>query len=348
MAGESRSAAQLKEYDNNSIVQSSVSESQKEEKATEKSLTDVIDEALPSVVGISAKNSSDDDDTWNMGSGVIVSEKGYIITNHHVVGSSPKKIEVTLYDGSVENGELVWSDKALDLAAVKIGGASLKAAKLGESENLKVGEDVIAIGNPLSLQFERSVTKGIVSATGRTITVNSDGQSMYMEDLIQTDASINPGNSGGPLLNSAGEVVGINTIRVQDAEGMGFAVPINICEGVISSLEESGSFETPYLGLYAYTAQTAKYLKKKEISSNGLFVISLDVKGPAYEAGIRYGDIIEEADGQKVSDMIGLRRVLFSKKSGEDIVLGVISKGTEKEFHVKVGSMNYSYAGVNQ
>lgn len=348
-AGEYYTKSQIPSAAEQVNVRSAETEIPQADDESEKSITDIIEESLPSVVGISAKNNSaDSDDTWNMGSGVIVSSMGYIITNQHVVGDSPKRISVTLYDGSVKEGKLIWSDKSLDIAAVKIDGNMPSVAKIGESDNIKVGEDVIAIGNPLSLQFERSVTKGIVSATGRTITVSSDGESMYMEDLIQTDASINPGNSGGPLINSKGEVIGINTIRVQEAEGMGFAVPINICESVIASLEETGSFETPYLGLYAYTSLTAKYLKKKEVESDGLFVVSLDRKGPAYSAGVRYGDVIVSANGERVTTMLALRRILFSVKKGEDISLIINSGGAEKEVVIKVGTMNYAYSGVNQ
>lgn len=313
----------------------------------DESLPDVVEKVLPTVVGIEAtagRNSSQ----VSLGSGVIVSDMGYVVTNQHVVGSNPYRIDVTLQDGSIRQGTLCWSDKSLDVAVVKFEGSVPAVAKMGEYTTVRVGEDVFAIGNPLSLQFERSVTKGIVSALNRTITISSEDSVMYMEDLIQTDASINPGNSGGPLMNKKGEVIGINTVRVQSAEGMGFAIPINICESVIENLETKGEYETPYLGLYAYTSQTAKYLKKDNSSQEGLFVISLDANGPAYEYGIKYGDVISEINNVRVDSMLQLRRELFKCNIGDEITLTVVSGRTKKDVIVKVGKMKRDYTGANQ
>ncbi|MBR5535097.1 MAG: trypsin-like peptidase domain-containing protein [Clostridia bacterium] len=313
----------------------------------EESFPDVVEKVLPSVVGIEAVRRGSEN-TVSLGSGVIVSDMGFVITNHHVVGDKPYKIDVTLYDGTIKDGELCWSDRSLDVAVVKFEGEVPAVARMGEYESIRVGEDVFAIGNPLSLQFERSVTKGIVSAKNRTISIDDDKGKLYMEDLIQTDASINPGNSGGPLMNNFGEVIGINTVRVTSAEGMGFAVPVNICENVISALEEDGKFETPYLGLYAYTAQTAKYLRGERPPSDGLYVISLDVKGPAYEGGIRYGDIITGINGVKVKSMLELRRELFKYNRGDEIALSVVTRKDEKEITVTVDKLDNIYSGANQ
>ncbi len=323
--------------------------STEENKNHENTLPDVIDKALPTVVGISASMKIRGGYSQSLGSGVVLSQMGYIATNQHVVGDNPVDINVTLFDGSVRKGELIWSDKALDIAVVKIDEGRVGIAKMGNSENLRVGEDVFAIGNPLSLQFERSVTKGIVSALNRTITINSEDNVLYMEDLIQTDASINPGNSGGPLMNVEGEVVGINTIRVQSAEGMGFAVPVNIFAGIIKSLEQTGEFKTPYLGLFAYTSQTAKYLKKDKYGKNeGLFVVSLDNNGPSYKNGIRYGDIIVGINGKKVESMLGLRTELFMHEVGENITLNIIRGSKEKDIVIQCGEMSSNYFGANQ
>lgn len=312
----------------------------------EEDFTDVVARALPTVVGIEARGRVTSD--GSMGSGVIMSELGYIVTNQHVVGDNPSLIAVTLYDGSIREGRLCWSDKTLDVAVVKIEGNIPAVALMGEYESVRVGEDVFAIGNPLSLQFERSVTKGIVSAVNRTITINSGDTVVYMEDLIQTDASINPGNSGGPLMNRFGEVIGINTVRVQSAESMGFAVPVNICESVIDALEKTGEFETPYLGLYAYTSQTAKYLKKENGTENGLFVISLDKDGPSYKSGIKYGDMITRINNVAVNNMLKLRRELFKYRDGEKIVLSIVSDGRLNDVEVTLGKMKSGYLGTNQ
>ena len=309
--------------------------------SNDEAFTSVVARVLPTVVGIESESRYNRGEV-SLGSGVIVSHMGYIITNHHVVGDEPYKITVTLSDGTVEKGMLCWSDKSLDLAVVKID------AKMGEYKALMVGEDVFAIGNPLSLQFERSVTKGIVSAKNRTISLNDGENVLYMEDLIQTDASINPGNSGGPLMNKKGEVVGINTIRVSTAEAMGFAIPVNICESVIAALEETGDYKTPYLGLYAYTAQTARYLKGDAPPYDGLYVISLDVNAPAYKGGMRYGDIITMINDVKVSSMLELRRELFKYRAEDEITLTVISQGKEKILDITLENMDEDYYGVNQ
>ena len=298
---------------------------------------DMLEDALESVVGISSADasSSREDDTWYMGSGVLVSSDGYIITNHHVIGARPKRIVVTLHNGDVTEGTTVWSESSLDLAIVKIDGEGYTCSKLGDAKTLRVGESVVAIGNPLSLQFQRTVTAGIVSALGRNISIeNEDGTSSYMEDLIQTDASINPGNSGGPLLNDNGEVVGINTIKVSSAEGMGFAVPVNVCIPIMKRLRTTGSFRTPYLGLYAYTPATARYLEENENIKQGLFVAKLDTKGPAFDAGIRYGDIITAVEGTEVNSMLTLREELYKKQSGEKITLEIIRDGNMQKITI--------------
>lgn len=305
---------------------------------TAPTLSDVIEAALPSVVGVSSSGPADAaGSTYYMGSGVIATDDGYIITNQHVIGAGSGRIAVTLMSGSTREAREIWSDSALDLAVIKIDGERYSPAALGDAEALRVGDSVIAIGNPLSMQFERTVTAGIISALNRTITVDSSG---IMEDLIQTDASINPGNSGGPLINSAGEVIGINTIKVSSAEGMGFAVPINLCVPVIDRIRRSGEFHTPYLGLYAHTAEAARYLGTGSGFSRGLYVARLDSGGPAFEAGLRYGDIIMYADGSEVNTMLALRRQLFAHQPGESIRISYMRDGTLREAAVTLAAAN--------
>lgn len=292
------------------------------ETQTVKSAEDMLEHALKSVVGISSADHTETESQqiMYMGSGVLVSEDGYIITNHHVIGARPRRIEVTLSDGKTAQGKTVWSDAALDLAVVKIPGSGYVYSEMGDAKQLRVGESVMAIGNPLSMQFERTVTAGIVSAVGRSIDVeNENGESYYMEDLIQTDASINPGNSGGPLLDSHGRIVGINTVKVSTAEGMGFAVPVNVCVPVIQSLRTKGEFITPYLGLYAYTPAAARYFGNKETIAEGLFVAQLDPNGPAFKSGLRYGDVIMEINGKKITTMLDLREELYNFQSGDTV-----------------------------
>lgn len=334
----------------NTQVAQHVAVSEKETVSYEQdeSFPDVVEGVLPTVVGVEATFNRSSGGGVSLGSGVIVSDMGYVITNHHVVGDNPSRIDITLYDSSIKKGKLCWSDKSLDVAVIRFDGYVPAVAKMGEYKNVRVGEDVFAIGNPLSLQFERSVTKGIVSAVNRTITIEDEHGVMYMEDLIQTDASINPGNSGGPLMNKNGEVIGINTVRVQSAEGMGFAVPVNICESVIERLETTGSFETPYLGLFAYTAQTAKYLKRDNTTREGLFVMSLDAKGPAYKSGIRYGDMITAINSKSVTSMFELRRELFKHKEGDNITLTIVSGRMKSDVEVTLEHMSSNYTGGEQ
>jgi len=256
-----------------------------------------------------------------------------------VIGARPERIEVTLHSGETLEGKTVWSESSLDLAIVKIEGKNYPYCKLGDAMNLKVGERVYAIGNPLSMQFQRTVTEGIVSALERSISIeNEDGEQSYMEDLIQTDASINPGNSGGPLINTRGEVIGINTVKVSSAEGMGFAVPINTCVPVIARLQQMGRFKTPYLGLYAYTPAAARYLGVAENMEEGLFVAKLDTDGPAFESGIRYGDIVTAINGKEVKNMLSLRQELYKWQSGDLVEIELMRKGFVKKVTVRLAS----------
>ena len=177
----------------------------------------MLDNAVNSVVGISKiKNTgssifnTDSASELGLGTGIIVSDSGYILTNWHVAGNRYSSCYVTLDDGSVNNGSVVWSDDVLDIAIVKINAKGLKYLKLGDSDGIKLGDPVYAIGNPIGIEFQRTVTAGIISGLNRSIKLSEDGVDSYMDDLVQTDATINPGNSGGPLINAAGEVVRYN------------------------------------------------------------------------------------------------------------------------------------------
>lgn len=253
------------------------------------------------------------------GSGVVVSSDGYILTNNHVAGGKSNRIVVSFADGRNVDGEVVWSDPVLDLAAVKVNLTGLTPLRLGDASKLEVGEHAIAIGNPLGLDFQRSVTSGIISALNRTISIETETGTNYMEDLIQTDASINPGNSGGPLLNSKGEVIGINTVKVTSAEGMGFAIPINITKPVMDKLVSTGKFEEPYMGMFAYDGNIIPYVDGEAKLKEGIYVAHVDGSGPAHKAGIREGCIIRQVDGQKIDTMMQLRTYIYSKSPGDTI-----------------------------
>jgi len=311
-------------------------------------ITDIIEDVKTSVVGVSSAAREEstrifdvrNTETWSMGSGVILTDDGYILTNHHVIGDEPSKMVVTLSDGDAYFARHIWSEPALDLAVIKIDKTGLNPAKLGDTSTLKVGQNVIAIGNPLSLQFERTVTSGIISALNRAISVSSDGVNNYMENLIQTDASINPGNSGGPLVDMEGNVIGINTIKVTSAEGMGFAIPIDIIKPVIKNIIKDGYYNTPYVGIYAYDKRTYKYVTQKQDVADGLFIVELDTNGPAYLAGIRVGDVILEFNRVKVLTMMDLREELFSLKPGDTVNIKILRDGGVMDFNVVLGFRN--------
>lgn len=219
-------------------------------KEKSKEIADMVEEVTSCVVGISKiKNAGetiflkDGTSQLGLGTGVIVTEDGYILSNEHVTGAKYSNCYVTLEDGRSFSANVVWSDSNIDLSICKINAKNLKYASLGDSENVRVGEIVYAIGNPIGFEFQRTVTSGIISALNRTIRIDENNTTTYMEDLIQTDATINPGNSGGPLINPDGNIVGINTVKIESAEGMGFAVPINIVKPIIESYQKEGKFE---------------------------------------------------------------------------------------------------------
>ena len=303
----------------------------------------VAKSASPGVVGISVlkvdgKSVFDTDlsERWGVGSGVIVSDNGYILTNHHVAGGKNKRLIVSLADGRNLDGVTKWSDPILDLAVVKINASNLTPISLGDANTLEVGEPAIAIGNPLGLQFQRTVTSGIVSALNRTIRIDTEAGTNYMEDLIQTDASINPGNSGGPLLNSKGQVVGINTVKVESAEAIGFAIPINVAVPIIRKFVDKGEFNEPYIGVFAYDREIIPYLDSNIKIENGIYVANVDEAGPAYKSGIRVGCIIKQADGNDMNTMLEIRTYMYSRNPGDTINITHIEKGTNRSITVPI------------
>jgi S1-C subfamily serine protease len=206
---------------------------------------------------------------------------------------------------------VLWQDSALDLALIRVDATGLPYAELGDSDRVSVGDIAVAIGSPLGLRFQRTVTSGVISALNRSLMVGSEGEEVIMEDLIQTDASINPGNSGGPLLNSRGQVIGINSAKASEAEGIGFAVPINIAKPIIKQVVEKGSFRPMYLGIDGYDREIAGYHNSDIDIQKGIYVIRVHNNTPASAAGIREGDIILELDGQPLDSMIKMRSILF-------------------------------------
>lgn len=297
----------------------------------------VAKKAMNSVVGITTKSVVDyyfgEKEIEGTGSGIIIDSNGYILTNSHVVGDgNAKEISVLFENGDKKAGNVLWYDNALDLAIVKVDETGLPVATLGDSDKLEVGEPAIAIGNPLGLEFQRSVTSGIISGLHRAIKIDENN---VIEDLIQTDASINPGNSGGPLLNAKGEVVGINTAKIQSAEGLGFSIPINVVKPIAKQVIKEGTFKTVFIGITGVEVEV--YERQLGIDLNadkGVIVIEVSPNSPASKAGLMSGDIIEKIDGQDIETMNQLKKILYKYNKGDSAKLTISRNGSKKNVKI--------------
>lgn len=269
------------------------------------------------------------------GSGVIFDPSGLIVTNHHVIKGA-KEIAVSLADGRSVPGRVLGSDPATDLAVVKIDEANLPTAVFGDSDKNMVGEPVVAIGNPLGLEFKGSVTAGIISALNRSLDV---GERTFR--LIQTDAAINPGNSGGALANADGMVIGINSAKINanGVEGIGFAIPINVAKKVINSILETGKVARPYLGVAMMDKDLAARYGYDVRLDRGVLVVRLDSEGPAYKGGLRAEDIIIALNGKPINSIKELRAILDSTEIGSNMDLQVLRNTRQINLKVKVGEM---------
>jgi serine protease Do len=272
----------------------------------------------------------------SLGSGFIVSDDGYILTNNHVVDKADE-VTVTLLDKEEFKAKIVGTDPKTDIALIKISAnKKLPYVMLGDSEKLEVGEWVVAIGNPFGLGH--TVTAGIVSAKGRII-----GSGPY-DDFIQTDASINPGNSGGPLFNLKGEVVGINTAIIQGGQGIGFATPIQLAKSILEQLKEKGKVTRGWLGVYIQSLTPDVAEKLGVAGSHGALVSDVTKDGPAAKAGIRSGDVIVAFNGKDIKDERDLPTVVAATKPGTKVDVKVIRDGKEKTISVTVAEMKLETA----
>lgn len=268
----------------------------------------------------------------NLGSGVIISSEGYILTNQHVAGEKYSTCYITLKNGVTCNAVVVWASDDLDLAIIKVNMKELPEAILGDSDDVRIGSNAYAIGNPVGYELQRTVTFGIISGTNRTIKVEDEEKKSYLEGLIQTDATINQGNSGGPLINSNGEVIGITTLKIDDADGIGFAIPINIVKPILKKLLETGEFDEPYLGISGYDKDAIPYLSSNINFENGIYVEEVDEWGPLKDSKLKKGDIIEKIDGIEIDSMNQLKEYVYSKNVGDIVMLTV--KKNNKTFEI--------------
>jgi S1-C subfamily serine protease len=299
----------------------------------------VTEKAMPSVVGITTTTINRNNyfaipqESQGVGTGFIVKSNGYILTNSHVVSDGQAAdVNVLFNDGTNMKGKVLWNDASLDLAVVKVEKTGLVEADLGDSDKVRIGDIAIAIGNPLGFEFQRTVTSGIVSGKNRSINLNGT----YMEDLIQTDASINSGNSGGPLINKNGEVIGINTIKVESAEGIGFAIPVNQIKPILEKIKETGEFREVYLGIRGYDKEMISSIDSTIRLKKGIYVYEVERNSPAEKAGIEENDIILSIQNEEIETMCGLREVLYSKNVGEVVNMTLIRNSIPLSINVKL------------
>lgn len=316
----------------------------------EADLAELVEKTSPTVVSIVTSQVSGQgffqQEVEGAGTGIVISEDGYILTNKHVI-SEARSVQVVMSDGTRHSDvTVVGGDPLNDIAFLKIKNVSdLKVATLGDSGAMRVGQDVIAIGNSLG-QYQNTVTSGIVSGLGRPVTAASSELNSRVEsltDLLQTDAAINPGNSGGPLINSAGQVVGINTAIAADAQGIGFAIPINAAKGMIRGVIANGKVEKAYLGVQ-YVAITPDVRTQYKLSvDQGALVRSgsgsaVESNGPADKAGIKDGDIITKVNEKSVGNQGGLGSLVAEFMPGEKVTLTIIRDGKEQQKTLTLGA----------
>jgi len=311
------------------------------------------DKVSPSVVSVISKQVYQDVfgrtlEADGAGTGFVITSDGLIITNKHVVSSEETEYTVVMADGKSYDAEVKSRDPYNDLAVLKIDAKNLPVVDLGDSDQMQVGQWVVAVGNALG-QYNNTVTAGIVSAKNRDVetTATSSSAAETLSDMLQTDAAINPGNSGGPLVNLAGQVVGINTAIASDAQGIGFAIPINTAKSAIESIKNTGKIVRPYLGV-RYVAVTKDIAEQNNLSyeygaivirGSGIGQVAVVPSSPADKAGIVENDIILEVDGERVDADTTLLSLIQKYKVGDKVELKISSKGTEKTVNVTLEEM---------
>jgi serine protease Do len=302
---------------------------------------DVVKKVSPSVVSITTESTASSFfgpvQQSGAGTGIIISSDGLILTNKHVASDVNGTYAVFTADGKqYKNAKLVAQDPVNDIAFLRIQAHGLKAAELGDSGNLQVGQQVVAIGNALG-QFQNTATQGIISGLGRPIVAGGGGEAPEsLQDLIQTDAAINPGNSGGPLVNLTGQVIGLNTAVAGGAQNIGFSIPINEVKPAIDSVQSKGRVVRPYLGV-RYVAITKEYASSNNLPvSDGAYVTgdqqnpAIVAGSPAEKAGLKDGDIITKIDGQAIDTNHTLTAIIGQKKVGDKVTL-TINRGGKSQ-----------------
>ncbi len=302
----------------------------------ENQITDAVEKLSESVVSIDSVRVARDFTSGfvpveGKGSGVIIDPRGYVVANNHVIDGAAK-VQIHLKDGRTLLGEVVGSDPATDVATVKVESENLPAANLGDSEKLKVGQIVLAIGNTLGLQGGPTVSLGVVSALGRPL----PGADFIFEGLVQTDTAINPGNSGGPLADLNGSVIGINTAMIPFAQGVGFAMPVNTVKWVTSQILETGRVVRPWLGISGANLNPALARRYDIPAETGVLVVEVEPRGPAYQAGLRVGDVLVKVGLQEVKQMKDVIVALSKLQVDQEVELSVIRLGVRRKIILRL------------
>ncbi|WP_462247044.1 S1C family serine protease [Parvimonas micra] len=310
----------------------------------------VAQKSMQSVVGITTVGVSEDmfstqKQTKGLGSGVIVSKEGYILTNNHVVDpSKTKSVTVILSDGTKRKAKVLWSDKTLDLAVIKIDpkGLDLKPVEFGDSSQVSIGDKAIAIGNPLGINLKSTLTSGYISGKDRVITLQ-DGSTM--EGLFQTDAAINPGNSGGGLFNDKGQLIGINTAKAGNSDGIGFAIPSNLAKPILEQIIKNGKFESVSLGIRGIDVSRYNVLGQEKLPiDSGVYIHEILSGSPAESAGLKPKDIITKVGDTKVTSNSTLKAALLNYKIGDKVKIEVYRDGKTTTIEVTFSQFDLNKA----
>lgn len=272
-----------------------------------------------------------------VGSGVVVSKDGYILTNAHVVqDGKAEKIEVLLTNGKKSSAKLLWYDTTLDLAVIKTDMTGLKPVEMGDSDKVQIGDKAIAIGNPLGLDLQSTLTSGYISGKDRTITLQNG---LQMDGLMQTDAAINSGNSGGGLFDQEGKLIGINTAKAS-AEGIGFTIPINVAKTIVDNIVSGGSFEGVKLGISGVDVKTFQQATGQKLSiDKGIYVVEVVRGSSAQKAGVTRGDIITKVNGKEINTMSSLKKALLEVRPQQNGKITVYRDGNTKDLDIEFSTL---------
>lgn len=272
-----------------------------------------------------------------VGSGVVVSKDGYILTNAHVVqDGKAEKIDVLLTNGKKSSAKLLWYDTTLDLAVIKTDLTGLKPVEMGDSDKVQIGDKAIAIGNPLGLDLQSTLTSGYISGKDRTITLQNG---LQMDGLMQTDAAINSGNSGGGLFDQEGKLIGINTAKAS-AEGIGFTIPINVAKSIVDNIVTGGSFEGVKLGISGVDVKTFQQATGQKLSiDKGIYVVEVVKGSSAQKAGVTRGDIITKINGKQINTMSSLKKVLLEVRPKQKGKITVYRDGSTKDLDIEFSTL---------